>query len=53
MTAEFLNMGKIIGGGKLKKLIMDNQDLMPKLSRGSKINKLVIQLRLRHGIQGT
>lgn len=33
MTAEYVNTGKIQGGGKVKKIIMDNLDLLPEIRR--------------------
>lgn len=47
MLGELINKGKIIGGGKLKKAIMDNVDLVPKIDKASKINKQKVQVRLR------
>lgn len=47
MLGEFINKGKIIGGGKLKRAIMDCVDLIPKIDKNSKINKQKVQVRLR------
>lgn len=33
MTAEFINVGKIQGGGKVKRIIMENLELMPEIKR--------------------
>lgn len=48
MIAEFLNVGKIVGGGKLKKIIMDNIAIMPDIDVQSKINKQTVHIRLRN-----
>jgi hypothetical protein len=29
MVAELINVGKIVGGGKLKKIILENQHILP------------------------
>lgn len=47
MLGEFINTGKIVGGGKLKRAIMDNRDCIPLIDKSSKINKQTVQLRLR------
>lgn len=48
MIAEFLNVGKIVGGGKLKKIIMNNIAIMPDIDVQSKINKQTVHIRLRN-----
>ncbi len=40
-------MGKIVGGGKLKRAVLDNLESLPQISKTSKINKQTIQIRLR------
>lgn len=52
MMAEYINKGKIIGGGKVKKAILDNLTLVPKINKESKINKLKVQIRLRQNQEG-
>jgi hypothetical protein len=47
LVGEFINVGKIVGGGRLKRLVVHNQDLIPAIDRQSKIIKEVIQLRIR------
>ncbi len=47
MLSEWINMGKIVGGGKLKRVILDNQSCIPKIDKKSKINKEIVQIRLR------
>lgn len=47
MVAEQINVGKIVGGGQLKRIIMENQDLMPQLDVSSKFNKNAVQVRVR------
>lgn len=47
MMAEYLNMGKIIGGGKIKRLIVKFHHILPKLEKQSKINRNIVQVRLR------
>lgn len=33
MIGEFVNLGKIKGGGKIKKIIMDNIHLLPEIKK--------------------
>ena len=33
MTAEYVNTGKIQGGGKVKRIIMDNLNLLPEIRK--------------------
>jgi len=33
MMGEYVNTGKIIGGGKLKRLIVENKDVVPQIDR--------------------
>ena len=47
LTAEYLNVGSIKGGGKLKKLIMENLAFLPEIEIKSKMNKSSIQIRVR------
>ena len=47
MMAELINIGKIVGGGQLKRIIVEHQHLLPKLEKQSKINKQKVQIRLR------
>jgi hypothetical protein len=47
MVAELINVGKIAGGGKLKRIIMENQPILPSISVQSKINKQSVDIRLR------
>jgi len=47
MMGEYVNTGKIIGGGKLKRLIVENKDVVPQIDRQSKISKPIVQLRIR------
>ena len=47
MLAEYINTGRIIGGGKLKRAITQNMDCLPQVDTASKINKRVVQVRLR------
>lgn len=47
IVAEYLNVGKIVGGGKLKKIVMDNLSILPDIQVESKINKQVVNIRLR------
>ena len=51
MMGEYANTGKIIGGGKLKRLLVDNIDVIPKIDLKSKISKPIVQLRLRTNSQ--
>lgn len=51
MMGEYVNTGKIIGGGKLKRLLMDNINVIPKIDLKSKISKPIVQLRLRKNNQ--
>ena len=46
MTGEYINTGKIQGGGKIKRLIISNLDLLPNIDKLSKINKQSVQIRL-------
>ena len=48
MMGEYLNTGKIIGGGKLKRVLLEYKQEIPKIGRESKISKPVVQLRLRN-----
>lgn len=47
MLAEYLNTGKIIGGGKIKRVIIENADKL-NIPIKSKIIKSNVQLRVRH-----
>lgn len=56
MLAEFINTGKIVGGGKIKRLIVGNVDRIPEeIGRGKarKINKGRVQIRVRAGVDST
>lgn len=46
MLGEFINTGKIVGGGKLKRVLTDFHHLLPPIAH-SKINKRTVQIRLR------
>lgn len=48
LIAELISVGKISGGGQLKKMIVDHQHLLPQLQKESRINKQTIQIRVRH-----
>ena len=48
MMGEYINTGKIIGGGKLKRVLLEFKQEIPKIDRESKISKPVVQLRLRN-----
>lgn len=45
MLAEFINTGKIVGGGKIKKLIIDNSSIL-NIPLKSKIIKSNVQIRV-------
>lgn len=47
MIAEYINIGKIVGGGKVKRAIMDHLECIPPIEKSSKINKQKVQIRLR------
>lgn len=52
MLAELINKGSIKGGGKIKRMIVENQQLLPaelRNGRAKKINKHHIQIRLMNG----
>lgn len=49
MLAEYINTGRIVGGGKIKRLIMDHIDRMPEeLKKGKvrKVSKGRVQIRV-------
>jgi 16S rRNA C967 or C1407 C5-methylase (RsmB/RsmF family) len=52
MIAELCNTGKIVGGGQLKKILLEHQHLLPKIQKESKINKQTVQVRLRRNDEG-
>lgn len=47
MIAELVNTGKIVGGGQLKRIIIEHQHLIPHIEKQSKINKQTVQVRIR------
>lgn len=47
IIAEYVNIGSIQGGGKLKKAILLCKDLIPHIEKSSKINKQIVQVRIR------
>lgn len=47
MIAELVNTGKIVGGGQLKRIILEHQHLIPHIEKQSKINKQTVQVRIR------
>ena len=49
MLAEFINTGKIVGGGKIKKLIVSNAEKLD-IPIKSKIIKSNVQLRVRNNL---
>lgn len=49
LIGEYISQGKIVGGGKLKKIIIENVSLLPKIDVRTKINKSIIQIRLIKG----
>jgi len=44
-----MNVGKIVGGGRIKKVILENMALLPDIKVESKINRSVVNIRLRKG----
>ena len=49
MLAEFINTGKIVGGGKIKRMIVRNADKL-NIPIKSKITKSNIQIRVRYNV---
>ena len=47
MMGEFINTGRIVGGGKLKRILMEHKESLPDIKISSKISKPIVQLRLR------
>ena len=47
MLGEFINTGKIVGGGKIKRLIIRNEDKL-NIPIKSKIIKQNVQIRVRN-----
>ena len=47
MMGEFINTGKLVGGGKLKKMVVDYVEYLPKVEKESKMSKSIVQVRLR------
>ena len=46
LMGEYISKAKIIGGGKLKKIIVENKHLLPNIDVQSKINKSIVQMRV-------
>jgi hypothetical protein len=49
MLGEFINTGKIVGGGKIKKIILTNADKL-NIPIKSKITKSNVQIRVRNNL---